>query len=710
MMTKLSSDIALSITDTLEHLVAPSQRIYWPFLLSSVAIALLVLFVKREKLRSFFAPRVWMHPSAQMDYRLLLTNAFIKTALWGSIVVSALAVVIFTDGVLRSLVGDVDVLHWSAWEITVLYTLVLFVGLDGSRFLMHRLMHKIPLLWHFHQVHHSAEVLTPLTVYRVHPVESFLYGMRGALTTGVITGVFWFLFNGQASQAELLGVNAVGLVLNALGANLRHSHVWLSYGVLEAIFISPAQHQMHHGIDPNKAQVNYGAFLSIWDRLGNSLSFASEETQPVAFGLPSNELNHKPDSVLSAYFAPLRACAGDLASRARDLSPTPATSLLALTAMQCSSDPSLADKPDARSDSFDRAALVSNLSQNVIVPSYENALSSTQAMSGALDTYCLALGNADEMDKRALVQDAWKLAMTSWQEAELSSIGPASPNSLALRDFIYSWPITNACAVDQDVMLAVTDAAYDISQAQLNRRGLDALEYLLFNDNLDSVCPPQVTPVGWAGLSGPEKTQARCQYSQLVTVDLSTQQSSLISAWTSAGGYLENLNSAGGSSSDFDSPQEAINEIFAGLFYLELVTKDAKAGGTAGVTTNDCNVVNEPCLQMLESSYAKISKENILANLSAFEKMVRGEGGLGFADFLVGVDASATADRLRTAIDAAIAAYEALNGSLEEGLTGDYQSTRDAYDALRGVTDILKNDMPGILQLDIPQSAGGDSD
>lgn len=709
-MTKFSSDIALSITDTLEHLVAPSQRIYWPFLLTSAVIALVVLFVKRESLRSFFSPKVWMHSSAQMDYRLLFTNAFVKTALWGSFALSAIAIVVFTDSVLRTVFGELSALQWSTWKITLLYTLVLFVGLDASRYLLHRLMHKIPFLWHFHQVHHSAEVLTPLTVYRVHPVESFLYGMRGALATGLITGVFWYLFHGQASQAELLGVNAIGITLNALGANLRHSHVWLSYGSFEAFFISPAQHQMHHGIDPDKAQVNYGAFLSLWDKLGNSLSFATNDQRPEAFGLPSDELNHKPDSVLSAYLGPIRSCAEQLGSNARDLGPTPATSLLALTAMQCTSSDPAVDTPDAQTDNFDRAALVRDLSEKVIVAGYQNALTSAQSITAAVDDYCLSIGNTDELAKRELAQGAWKAAMESWQEAELSSIGPASPDSLALRDFIYSWPITNACAVDQDVMVAVSDESYDITLAQLNRRGLDSLEYLLFNDNLESVCPPQVLPVGWDALSDQEKLQARCQYAQLASADLSIQQATLLEAWTSPGGYLENLNTAGSDPSDFASAHDAVNEIFAGLFYLELITKDQKAGGTTGVTTNSCNVTDEACLAMLESGYAKISKENILANLSAFAKMVRGEGGLGFADFLVGVDASTTAESLNTAIDTAIGAYEGLNGTLENALLTDYNSARNAFDALRGVTDILKNDLPGILNLDIPQSAGGDAD
>ena len=69
----------------------------------------------------------------------------------------------------------------------MLYTLVLFVAWDLSRFALHWALHRFETLWQFHQVHHSAEVLTPFTLYRSHPVESLLYGLRGVVVTGVVT-------------------------------------------------------------------------------------------------------------------------------------------------------------------------------------------------------------------------------------------------------------------------------------------------------------------------------------------------------------------------------------------------------------------------------------------------------------------------------------------------------------------------------------------
>lgn len=709
-MNSLAGDIADSLSAAVARFGDPSQRIYWPFLIASALIALAVCAFRREGFRAQLSKSLWLHPSAQMDYRLFLANAALKGLLWGSVLVSAVTVVYATAGALDSAFGAVGNLGWASWQISLLYTVVLFVGLDASRFALHLLMHRVPALWKFHQVHHSAEVLTPITVYRVHPVESFLYGMRGAICTGIITGAFWYLFHGAASQAELLGINAIGIVLNALGANLRHSHIWLSYGKLESILMSPAQHQMHHGTQADTALANYGAFLSLWDKLSGTFVSSVHAVQPEHFGLVPHECNHRPDSVLSAYLGPIEATLAAVGTRLTPATPRPAAALLAISAMQCTSQSAGPGLPDASTDNFDRAALVDNLATAIIVPSYEAAIESSSDLAAAIDLYCEGLGAAEETALRDQARAAWASAMTAWQRAELSIIGPASPESLALRDFIYSWPVTSACAVDQAVMDSLDNDAFDISGQLLNRRGIDALEYLLYNQTEDSACAPQIRPAGWDELATDEKWRARCEFAQEAVVDLQVQQSELLAAWTAEGGYLSSLRSPGASGSEFASSHEAVNAIFAGLFYLDLQTKDAKLGAPLGATENNCAEVGAPCAQSLESQYAQISKESIAANLEAFELLFLGAEGVGFDDFLVARNAADTADAMVAAIAAAKAALTAVDVSLADALANDTAPTEAAFEAMGGVTDILKNEMPGLLLLDIPEAAGGDAD
>ena len=67
-------------------------------------------------------------------------------------------------------------------------------------------------------------------------------------------------------------------------ANLRHSHVYIGFGYLEHIFISPAQHQIHHSRNKIHFDQNFGSCLSIWDKAFKSWR-ASANTKVSRFGL-----------------------------------------------------------------------------------------------------------------------------------------------------------------------------------------------------------------------------------------------------------------------------------------------------------------------------------------------------------------------------------------------------------------------------------------
>ncbi len=66
---------------------------------------------------------------------------------------------------------------------------------------------------------------------------------------------------------------------------MRHSHVWLSYGdLLEHLFISPAQHQIHHSRAVEHHGKNYGEVLAIWDWMFGTL-YVPNGKEDLDFGL-----------------------------------------------------------------------------------------------------------------------------------------------------------------------------------------------------------------------------------------------------------------------------------------------------------------------------------------------------------------------------------------------------------------------------------------
>ena len=275
------------IAPPLGYLAQPAKRVFFLNLVAAVVLALGWPSGRRGlryRWRQLVGGETWWTRSSWLDVQLLFINGWIAQALSLSRLAPTAFVAAATSTLLVGLFGQHHVGSPSLPMRIVVdgsYTLALFVAGDASRFALHRLMHSHPRLWRLHRVHHSAPTLTPLTVYRVHPLESLLYGIRGILSAGLVTGTFFYLVGDQLRGYDVLGVNGLGFVFNLLGSNLRHSHVWLSYGAgLERFLISPAQHQLHHAATFGNRAVNYGTCLAIWDRYGQSWCGAHDACPP----------------------------------------------------------------------------------------------------------------------------------------------------------------------------------------------------------------------------------------------------------------------------------------------------------------------------------------------------------------------------------------------------------------------------------------------
>jgi len=300
-----------ALADAPSILFDPAQRVYWPFLVTSILVAAAVARLARKQdpssadAPSITSKRLWLHPSSLVDLKLIAAKAVIRALIFAPLLVSALTIAAFVFDKLTLRLGPAEPTALARWQVMALYTVTLFLAWDASRYALHRLVHRVPFLWELHKVHHSAEVLTPFTNYRTHPVESFLYALRGAAVTGVVTGAFFYKFQAETIQYEIIGVNAIGLVFSAAVANLRHSHVWIGYGkFLEHFLISPAQHQLHHSLDSKDFGTNYGSFLAVWDWFFSTLRLAGPRRN-IRVGIPKSDLNHDPANALSCLISPV---------------------------------------------------------------------------------------------------------------------------------------------------------------------------------------------------------------------------------------------------------------------------------------------------------------------------------------------------------------------------------------------------------------------
>jgi len=267
----------------LDYIFISHQRLFWVYILTSIFIAIVYLLLHKKTLNEYKNRNIWTHKSAKLDYKYFIVIAFIKVAFILPLILSSKNVSLWTILFLQEQFGYMQVLEVSREYVVILYTFTLFIIGDFSRYLLHRLMHTLPYLWKIHQVHHSAEVLTPFTFYRVHPIENILFGIRYALIVGLITGIFIYIFGASIGILEIVGTNIFVFVSGVVGANLRHSHIPLRYGdFLEKIFISPYQHQLHHSVE--FTQKNFGGTLALWDFMFNTLHIEKTRVE-IEYGL-----------------------------------------------------------------------------------------------------------------------------------------------------------------------------------------------------------------------------------------------------------------------------------------------------------------------------------------------------------------------------------------------------------------------------------------
>ena len=233
----------------------------------------------------FFPKEIYLHPSHMVDLKLFAVGRFLSVLKLFHMGVVQTAFAIAGMGFVATLTG----LEMQESGITVprilMATLIVTITADFCTYWVHRYHHELAIIWPFHSVHHSAEVMTPITVYRKHPIYDIISGFVKAVAIGLVQGMVLILLMGKVELVVIAGINAAYFIFNMAGSNFRHTHIWLSYGrMLEHILISPAQHQIHHSLDPKHHNKNYGELLAIWDWMFGTL-YIPKGKEDLKFGI-----------------------------------------------------------------------------------------------------------------------------------------------------------------------------------------------------------------------------------------------------------------------------------------------------------------------------------------------------------------------------------------------------------------------------------------
>lgn len=279
-----------------------SHRLSILYLMTALIVAVAAFWLQKRSLKGLaewlFPREILMHPSAKADYVMFFINKSVVVAIYATILIQSQ----FWFDLVTDWMGPAEKVPASL-PITVLTTILIAMALDSALWFGHYLFHKIPFLWEFHKVHHSAEVMTPLTAARMHPFEEAIESMMGGFAVGVTAALLDQAFGQGAIMLNLLGTNLILAVFFLAAFNLRHSHVWVRYPVwLQRIFVCPAQHQVHHSKARKHWDKNMGFIFGLWDWAAGTL-YAPKGYEKLEYGLGNGE-DGTWNSARALYFRP----------------------------------------------------------------------------------------------------------------------------------------------------------------------------------------------------------------------------------------------------------------------------------------------------------------------------------------------------------------------------------------------------------------------
>ena len=147
---------------------------------------------------------------------------------------------------------------------------------DFLEYLVHNLLHRVPVLWEFHKLHHSIEELDWIGNMRFHWMEIVVYKSLTFLPL-VMLGV-----NGEV-------ILWIAIVSTLIG-HLNHSNLNFNWGPLRYVLNSPRMHVWHHDVVLHgRGGQNFGVVFCLWDWLFGTAYLPTDKMQPEKLGFENME-------------------------------------------------------------------------------------------------------------------------------------------------------------------------------------------------------------------------------------------------------------------------------------------------------------------------------------------------------------------------------------------------------------------------------------
>lgn len=189
---------------------------------------------------------------------------------------SDVGVALFNDFLGLFGVNNLVAIQIGSWPNWIQYVF-LFVFVDLIQWCVHRILHKSPLLWEFHKVHHSVKEMGFSAHLRFHWMENVFYKSVVFVAVSMI----------GYSVHEFFYVHLIAITIG----HLNHSNLNWTYGPLKYIINNPVMHLWHHAKalpTVKRTGVNFGISLSIWDYIFGTAHVPKTEAE-MELGFPEED-------------------------------------------------------------------------------------------------------------------------------------------------------------------------------------------------------------------------------------------------------------------------------------------------------------------------------------------------------------------------------------------------------------------------------------
>lgn len=333
--------------------------------------------------------------------------------------------------------------------------------------------------------------------------------------------------------------------------------------------------------------------------------------------------------------------------------------------------------------SFERAPMLSNWADNIIVPSYEAFSVEMEALNTSFATF-KADASAVNLDN---FRASWRNAYKAWQRVSMFEIGPAETVGFRLNMNIYP---TNP----QKINGHISSGSYDLSlSSNRDAKGFPALDYLI-----NGIAADDVAIVAKFNDTDKDATFA---YIEAILANMTALTNTVLQDWKSS--YRDVFVAANGASATA-SVDRFVNDY---IFYYEKFLRAGKMGIPLGVFTGT------PLPQNVEAYYdAEISNELFLIGLDAVQGFFNGDHfgtngtGESLASYLDALNTVKNGEDLNVIINnqfnaarTAVSGLSAFRSEIENNTPPNAMFL--AYDEVQKIVPLLKVDMVSAMSISI---------